>query len=143
MELGFIQKITARLHENIPIVQIFGYEYIENRLYYVMEIGMCSLDEYYKKNFKKIDDLERFYHFWTIYSYILKALLFLESIKIVHRDIKPQNFVLFKSSNQWGYDIKLIDFGTVRILSPNPLTITQMADTYAYMLIWLLKHLEI
>ena len=106
VELGFVQRITARVNENSPIVKIFAYDYIETKLYYVMEIGKYSLDKYWQLKRKK-DDLDRNYMIWTIYPFILKALLFLESIRIAHRDIKPQNFLVFDdNSNRWGFNTR-------------------------------------
>lgn len=50
-----------------------------------------------------------------VFFYVLKALLFLESIDVVHSDIKPDNFVIIDdSTNDWGFNVKLIDFGTVK-----------------------------
>ena len=52
---------------------------------------------------------------YIVFLFVLRALLFLESIDVVHSDIKPDNFVIIDdSNNDWGFNVKLIDFGTVK-----------------------------
>ena len=134
VEYGFVQKIAEEFNDNYPIVKVFGYECIENTLYYAMELGDDSLGNHCLKIFKSKNDSNRIDDIWIIYSYILKTLLFLQSIKRVHRDIKPHNFLVFDdNSNEWGFNIKLIDFGTIRKFDESSLLKTTAAGTFAYM----------
>ena len=134
VEYAFVQQVAEKLNDNSPIVKIFGYECIKNTLYYVMELGNESLESYFLKTLTNKDESARIDDIWVIYSYILKALLFLQSIKRVHRDIKPHNLLLFNdNSNEWGFNIKLIDFGTIRNLDSSSLLNTAGAGTLAYM----------
>ena len=131
VEYAVAQKIAHELNRNYPIVELFGYEYIENTLYYAMELGNESLENYCLNKLKNKDHSSRIYDIWIIYSYILKALLFLQSIKIVHRGIKPRSFLVFDdNSNKWGFNIKLIDYVALTKLDENSLTNTA---TFAYM----------
>jgi serine/threonine protein kinase len=51
----------------------------------------------------------------VFFFFILRALLFLESIGCAHRDIKPDNFVVIDDDSLGTkVNIKLIDFGTVK-----------------------------
>ena len=134
VELGFVQKMAGEFNDDSPIIKIFGYECIEKTLYYVMELGHDSLENYCQQNLVNKDDSDRLRFIQIIYSYILKALLFLKQKKIVHRDIKPDNFLVFNdSSNEWGFNIKIIDFGTIRILDENSVTNTTSIGSFAYM----------
>ncbi len=69
---------------------------------------------------KETDPKLRFSVGNIVFMFVLRALLFLESIDVVHSDIKPDNFVIINDSNKdWGFNIKLIDFGTVKQIDSN------------------------
>lgn len=115
-ELKFIQLIRENFSENIlPVITIYGVSLVdERRLYYAMEFATMPL----QKLFDNISTSELRYDFGIIiYLFVLKALLFLESIEVVHSDIKPDNFVVIDDpSSQFKMNIKLIDFGTAKKL---------------------------
>lgn len=51
----------------------------------------------------------------VIYIFVLRALLFLESIDYVHNDIKPDNFVVIESKNEFSFNLKLISNKTINL----------------------------
>lgn len=51
---------------------------------------------------------------------VAKALHFMHTYGVVHRDIKPDNIVLCSSKDE--SDVKLVDFGLAVILEPNELS---------------------
>ena len=49
---------------------------------------------------------------------LLSAIYYLHSNNIVHRDLKPENIMLLQKPENGNYHIKLIDFGTAKIVKP-------------------------
>ena len=50
---------------------------------------------------------------------VLTALYYLQEFGVVHRDIKPENLLLSSCDNEFGYSIKIIDFGLSKIIGTN------------------------
>jgi len=69
----------------------------------------------------------------TILMETAKALQFLHANGIIHRDIKPQNILVFSLEAKSHVHIKLTDFGTARFISTDPTTITKNTGTLVYM----------
>lgn len=95
-EMKILFKIS---HPNI--VRIYNYYlYPENKAGFLqMEyIEGTSIDEYFPE--------EKGEHWERIFLETLSAFEYLESIKILHRDIRPANIMIDKDSN-----VKIIDFG--------------------------------
>jgi serine/threonine protein kinase len=83
---------------------------LDNECYAIMEYGGIELEKY---NFPEINIKENFknnlYIVLTIIKECAKAIKTLHDIGIIHRDIKPDNFLIIE---KYGiYDIKIIDFG--------------------------------
>ena len=95
-------RIMAKLnHENI--LQLKDARFIDGRFVIVFPLGEESLD----------DRLHRRLSRQTAVSFarqMIEAVAFAHSNKILHRDIKPDNFILF-ADNQ----LRLTDFGLARV----------------------------
>ena len=132
-ELKFIKLLREQFSgASLPVIQIFGVEIVDDdRLFYVMEMALMSLEDFYEKicGTPEASGIGLVFFF-----FILRALLFLESIGCTHRDIKPDNFVLVED-NSFGtkFNIKLIDFGTVREMDKTLLLTSGYAGTLAFM----------
>ena len=48
----------------------------------------------------------------------MSAILYAHNQSIVHRDLKPEN-VLLDITSQGNYNVKVVDWGTAKIFSPN------------------------
>lgn len=99
-EVQLLQKMT---HENI--IKYFDFFIDPLFLYVVMEI--CSGGEV----FAKIIELKRFREQDAAYlgRQMLRAIEYIHSCKVMHRDIKAENFMLSKP--EITSSIKMIDFG--------------------------------
>ena len=89
--------------ENVVGIKSFGV--FKEYNYIIMEYLPFTMDIYLKNNRDKII---------TFYNYIRKILNNLHEINIVHRDIKPDNFMV----NAYG-NVFLIDLGMACEINPN------------------------
>lgn len=87
-------------------------EYAEGELFQVLEDDGSLPEEQVRK----------------IACQLVKALYYLHSHRILHRDMKPQNILLGK-----GGVVKLCDFGFARAMSINTLVLTSIKGTPLYM----------
>jgi serine/threonine protein kinase len=69
----------------------------------------------------------------TCFLEIAKALQFLHLNGVIHRDIKPQNILVFSLENKAQVHVKLTDFGTSRFISDDTTTITKNVGTISFM----------
>lgn len=96
-EVSILKYLYDHKIKHIPVVHWFGK--IENFFYFVMPLYECSLYDYIEcKTISKS----------KIKSIIIQVLVLLKSIHalfLIHRDIKPQNFMVHNG------EIYLIDFG--------------------------------
>jgi len=94
------------------IVEFYGIAYTEQMAYTVMELcSLGSVSSYLKKN-KASEKLK--------FAFCLDAargLLYLHQMKIIHRDIKPDNLLLVSVSMKAPVRAKISDFGTSKIVS--------------------------
>ena len=79
---------------------------LDNQCYAIMEYGGIELEKY---NFPDINIKEKLYIVLTIIKECAKAIKALHNIRIIHCDIKPQNFLIIEKDGE--YHIKIIDFG--------------------------------
>ena len=74
-------------------------------VYILMEVGLSDWEKeikYYSEKKKEYSEQDLI----KIIKQLISGLAFLQSKKIIHRDIKPQNFIIFK-----GGIYKIADFG--------------------------------
>ena len=118
-------RIAAGLdHPNI--LGIKTADIIDGQLALVYELGLCSLDKRMQQS------LPLSWAMLTIRQ-ILEGLAFAHSRGVVHRDVKPENIILFSGDN-----FRLADFGVSKstrktIITDNPVgTLGYMAPEQAY-----------
>ena len=122
-EISIHEKI---IHPNI--VRMYNhYESDENIYCFLEYIDGQTLYSKIKSNPNGLNERETF----KIFSQIIKAIKFLHNNRIIHRDIKLENFLIKKESNKEV--IKLCDFGwSVQLTDEMPKRVTT-CGTYEYM----------
>jgi serine/threonine protein kinase len=116
--------------DNPDIVKIFGvdenYEfiYISNNLIYLVMEYFNSVDLHEFCKMRKYSIAENI-ALMLIFK-IVKALDYLNSMGIIHRDVKTENILI---SNLGEANIKLIDFGLSRFLAKNTFVINESFGT--------------
>ncbi|WAQ87039.1 hypothetical protein PtA15_7A768 [Puccinia triticina] len=80
-------------HPNV--VRYFVQESLDNFLYIALELCSASLfDLVEKRQFKEYEELDRIFNAKKALKQISSGLRYLHKLKIVHRDIKPQNILI-------------------------------------------------
>ncbi|PLW29576.1 hypothetical protein PCASD_20472 [Puccinia coronata f. sp. avenae] len=80
-------------HPNV--VRYFVKESMDNFLYIALELCNASLfDLIEKRQFKEYEELDRIFNAKKALKQITSGLRYLHKLKIVHRDIKPQNILI-------------------------------------------------
>ena len=122
-EISIHEKI---IHPNI--VRMYNhYENDENIYCFLEYIEGETLYSKIKNNPSGLNEREAF----KIFSQIIKAIKFLHNNKIIHRDIKLENFLIKKEKNK--EIIKLCDFGwSVQLTDEMPKRVTT-CGTFEYM----------
>ena len=87
-----------------------------------MEPGVCNFHEILCKAFEEDNVNSNFQRYYT--TEILECINSLHKYEIIHRDIKPGNFVLSPLTGR----LKLIDLGTSRKLTSEGSYVTQLTD---------------
>lgn len=122
------KKEQIRFKREFEEMSQFRYPYIlevyaltESPLQYTMELADCSLRDFIEKNNQTLDLGTR----KNFARQILRTFCYLESKKIMHRDISPSNILL--KQYEEGIDvIKVSDFGLVK--TPNSQLTTEGTD---------------
>lgn len=84
-------------------------------LYIAMELCECTLQDWLERNGRTVHPAENN----ALLAQLLRALHYLHSLGIVHRDVKPSNCFL-KSNGQGQLTLRLGDFGLARDGSTTP-----------------------
>uniref|UniRef100_A0A914ELR9 Endoribonuclease n=1 Tax=Acrobeloides nanus TaxID=290746 RepID=A0A914ELR9_9BILA len=100
--------------KNDFIVKYYCTEYDWSHGYIILELADCDLqtyvlDEKWQNKFDKINVI-------NIFDMAIKGLTYIHSHKIVHRDIKPTNYLL-KDRGDGFANVLLTDFGQCKIVS--------------------------
>ena len=128
--LNEIEIMIKLEHPNI--IKIYDYYYDKNYYYIIMEyISGGELFEYINKETNLTERKTK-----IIMSQLLHALNYLHSNNIVHRDIKPENILIEKTKekcpleNEFGINLKLIDFGTCHLIQNNDYLTLKVGSPY-------------
>ena len=100
----FVENEMLNLCDNINIISIYGYYEDIDKFYLVEEY--CKKGDLSKFLENNIHNLQ-LEEIKFITAQIVLSLEYLGSLKIIHRDVKPENIMI--DSN---FNLKLIDFGT-------------------------------
>ena len=109
-----LELIYSKPHDHI--MKIMGIEYkcldiTTYSLYILMELGISDWNDEIKKR-SKIKNYYKENEIIDILKQIIDPLIFLEKEGIAHRDIKPQNILIFENNI-----FKVTDFGEAKILN--------------------------
>ena len=116
-----IEIMTTLNHENIIMLLdafetrtefVVVMEYAQGELYEILEDDRCLPEPVVQKIAKQL----------------AKALHYLHSNRIIHRDMKPQNILIGRNGT-----VKLCDFGFARAMSCNTMVLTSIKGTPLYM----------
>jgi calcium-dependent protein kinase len=121
-EIEILKKIS---HPNIiSIYEIFE----DSKNFYIMsellEGGELFEEITNRGSFSEIDGAK-------IMKQLLSSVNYLHNQHIVHRDLKPEN-VMMVGRNNVNFEIKLIDFGTAKIMDPKDEKLTKFIGTSYY-----------
>eukprot|EP00928_Gymnodinium_smaydae_P018080 TRINITY_DN16880_c0_g2_i1.p1 TRINITY_DN16880_c0_g2~~TRINITY_DN16880_c0_g2_i1.p1 ORF type:complete len:449 (-),score=55.90 TRINITY_DN16880_c0_g2_i1:368-1714(-) len=117
-------KLASRVGDHPNCVQVIEYMQEKHLYYLVMERCQSSLLDMMKSSFFLIEhDLPR------ILSEMLTGIAHCHSLRIVHRDVKPENFMF---GGPEGMTLKLCDFGLAQAL-PEAGYMTGVCGTAPYM----------
>eukprot|EP00906_Rhabdomonas_costata_P027366 RCo038875 len=109
-----IKLLTYIEHENIiSIKDLFRPKTKQfDDIYFVSELMDTDLHQIIRSKQKLTEE----HHQYFIYQ-VLRALLFIHSARILHRDLKPGNLLV-----NGNCDLRICDFGLARGFDPNELT---------------------
>jgi calcium-dependent protein kinase len=121
-EIEILKKVS---HPNIiSIYEIFE----DSKNYYIMsellEGGELFEEITNRGSFSEIDAAK-------IMKQLLSSVYYLHNKNIVHRDLKPENIMMVGRQNT-NFEIKLIDFGTAKIMDPKDEKLTKFIGTSYY-----------
>ena len=101
-------KMVSRFNGNPNITKVYEFFYENNTSYYVMEfLDGTDLKGYIERKGGRIGEGAMI----KVINSVSNALVDLHSVKVLHRDISPDNIFVCRNG-----DVKLIDFGAARQL---------------------------
>jgi hypothetical protein len=129
MQIEFEREIMLMKDLHHPnIVQLIGASNIKGNLAIVIEFApLGSLASVMEKH--SLSLIMKI----TMLLESAKALQFLHANGIIHRDIKPQNILVFSLEQKSPVHVKLTDFGTARMISEEAMTVTKNIGTISFM----------
>ncbi len=95
-------RIMAKL-DHPHIIQLKDARFIDGRFVMVFPLGVESLDSRLQRRMSRQNSLE-------FAEQMLEAVAFAHGNKVLHRDLKPDNFILFRDNH-----LRLTDFGLARV----------------------------
>ena len=118
-------SIQKKVHDSPYIASIHKWEMAPSSVYILMERAESFIPFYDREWYKLIPDIHN-----QIYYGMYAGLVHIHSLKILHRDIKPDNFIVKKISESL-YILKYIDFGlSVQLTLMNPTTSDNKGSLY-------------
>ena len=105
---------VLRTLDHPNIIRLHATHESDERLSIIMERASCDLLDCLHR-----DGLFSEVRAQGLMRQLLSALEFCHKNAIIHRDVKPENLLLFGDSHSADVVLKLADFGTVRVLDDN------------------------
>jgi fused-like protein len=115
-------EITTRLNHDNIVTLLEAFE-TTNEFVLVMEYAKGELYEVLEDDKQLPEEEVR-----VVAKQLVRALQYLHSNRIIHRDMKPQNILIGRNST-----VKLCDFGFARSMSCNTMVLTSIKGTPLYM----------
>ncbi|CAD8135936.1 unnamed protein product [Paramecium pentaurelia] len=128
LQQQFINEINVYKQLDHPHI-LKLYEFYQDEKNYYIIIELCTGGELFDKIIEKGSFSEKEASY--IMKQIMSAILYAHNQNIVHRDLKPEN-VLLDITSQGNYNVKVVDWGTAKIFSPNQ-QINEKFGTLYYM----------
>jgi serine/threonine protein kinase len=112
-EIDIINKINEKF-PNCPIQYILCYEEIqedENQIYFISQLMEKDLFEFiHTQEYGNLDICKKIELIYELLLEMIDGLEVLHKIGIIHRDVKPENFLIGKDK-KGEYVLKISDFG--------------------------------
>ncbi|CAK68384.1 unnamed protein product (macronuclear) [Paramecium tetraurelia] len=128
LQQKFINEINVYKQLDHPHI-LKLYEFYQDEKNYYIIIELCTGGELFDKIIEKGSFSEKEASY--VMKQIMSAVLYAHNQNIVHRDLKPEN-ILLDITSQGNYNVKVVDWGTAKIFSPNQ-QINEKFGTLYYM----------